>query len=44
MNLEGGYWNAPVGGPTMYGITERVARAWGYACDMRVLPLTSSSC
>ena len=42
MNVEGGYWDDPVGGPTMYGVTERVARAWGYAGDMRLLPLTTA--
>jgi lysozyme family protein len=42
MNVEGGYWDDPVGGPTMYGVTERVARAWGYAGDMRQLPLATA--
>ena len=42
MSVEGGFWDDPVGGPTMYGVTERVARAWGYAGDMRTLPLTTA--
>ncbi|WP_375272034.1 glycoside hydrolase family 108 protein [Sphingomonas sp.] len=37
---EGGYSNHPAdkGGPTRWGVTEQVARAYGYAGDMRVLP------
>lgn len=43
MNVEKGYWNDPVGGPTMYGVTERVARANRYYGDMRLLPLSTAS-
>jgi lysozyme family protein len=37
---EGGYSNNPAdrGGPTNYGITEQVARAFGYRGDMRLMP------
>lgn len=37
---EGGYSDNPAdpGGKTMWGITERVARSWGYTGDMRNLP------
>jgi lysozyme family protein len=37
---EGGYSNNPKdsGGATRYGITEQVARAFGYCGDMRMLP------
>ena len=37
---EGGYSNHPAdkGGPTMWGITERIARKNGYKGDMRKLP------
>ena len=37
---EGGYSNDPAdpGGETMWGITARVARDWGYTGDMRLLP------
>lgn len=37
-NVEKGYFDDPNGGPTMYGITQNVARAFGYAGDMRDLP------
>jgi lysozyme family protein len=41
---EGGYSDNPndPGGPTMYGITQTVARAWGYQGDMRMLPLSTA--
>jgi lysozyme family protein len=40
IRIEGGYSDRPSdsGGPTKYGITEAVARANGYAGDMRDLP------
>ncbi len=39
MDIERGYWLDPAGGPTMYGITEKVARTHGYQGDMHALPL-----
>lgn len=41
---EGGYSNNPAdpGGETMYGVTARVARAHGYAGEMRDLPLAKA--
>ncbi len=41
VGVEGGYSDHPAdrGGPTKYGVTERVARAFGYQGDMRDLPL-----
>lgn len=40
IDVEGGYTNNPAdsGGPTRYGVTEAVARDYGYAGDMRDLP------
>lgn len=44
MGHEGGYANHPSdpGGETMWGITQRVARANGYAGSMRDLPRTEA--
>ncbi|MDY7579345.1 glycosyl hydrolase 108 family protein [Herbaspirillum sp. RTI4] len=41
---EGGYVNNPAdpGGETMYGVTLRVARAFGYAGAMRDLPIETA--
>lgn len=44
--IEGGFSDrdkqADPGGATKYGVTERVARAWGYKGDMRDLPLDTA--
>ena len=37
MGNEGGY-TVDNGGPTMWGVTQDVARAWGYTGDMKSLP------
>lgn len=44
VGVEGGYSDHPSdrGGKTMYGITEEVARAYGYTGDMRKLPLSTA--
>lgn len=44
LNYEGGYINHPSdsGGATRYGITQRVAREFGYYGDMRHFPLDKS--
>lgn len=41
---EGDYTNHPAdrGGPTRWGVTEQVARAYGYKGDMRALPRTTA--
>jgi lysozyme family protein len=45
-DIEGGFsdrdMQADPGGATKYGVTERVARLWGYKGDMRDLPLTTA--
>lgn len=38
---EGGY-TVDNGGPTMYGVTQAVARRWGYTGDMKALPLATA--
>ncbi|WP_308815581.1 glycosyl hydrolase 108 family protein [Sphingomonas sp. GV3] len=42
---EGDYSNHPAdrGGPTRWGVTEQVARAYGYAGDMRILPQSTAA-
>lgn len=41
MGVEKGY-TVDAGGPTMYGVTEAVARAHGYTGDMRDLPIDAA--
>jgi lysozyme family protein len=45
-SIEGGFTDrdrqADPGGATKYGVTERVARSWGYQGDMRDLPLDTA--
>ncbi|KAE8754012.1 hypothetical protein FSO04_41935 [Paraburkholderia madseniana] len=41
IGIEKGY-TVDDGGPTMYGVTEAVARAWGYTGDMKDLPLDTA--
>ena len=42
---EGDYSNHPAdrGGPTRWGVTEQVARAYGYTGDMKVLPQSTAA-
>lgn len=42
LGVEKGFFDDPAGGPTMYGVTQRVARAWGYQGDMQLLPLETA--
>lgn len=44
IQLEGGYVDHPAdaGGPTKYGITERLARKYGYEGDMRDLSISEA--
>jgi lysozyme family protein len=41
---EGGYTDhaADLGGPTIWGVTQQVARAFGYKGDMRTMPRTTA--
>lgn len=42
IKIEGGFSDNPSdsGGPTMYGITQSVARRYGFSADIRTLPRT----
>lgn len=44
IGLEGGFVDNPAdpGGATMYGVTEAVARKWGYTGPMQDLPLETA--
>lgn len=44
IDREGGYVNHPAdrGGPTCWGVTQQVARAYGYIGDMRALPRSTA--
>jgi len=44
INFEGGYSDHPNDsvGKTMYGITETVARGWGYRGDMRNISVSTA--
>lgn len=44
ITVEGAYANHPNdrGGPTMYGVTQQVARSYGYLGDMRSLPRSTA--
>jgi len=44
VGVEGGYSDHPSdrGGKTMFGITEAVARSYGYSGDMRSMPLSTA--
>lgn len=44
IDREGDYSNHPAdrGGPTRFGITEQVARAYGYRGEMRLLPMATA--
>lgn len=40
LGVEQGYFDDPIGGPTMYGVTSRLARAHGYVGDIREIPIS----
>lgn len=44
VGVEGGYSDHPSdrGGKTMFGITEAVARSYGYSGDMRSMPISTA--